>query len=239
MSHTFFCNNLMPIWRPNFRIHFKNDKLAVYGRAPFSTSSENRQKIVGVRQTGNAERAFEFIEKNLKLVPSEDMLISARQRENSLREYATYMTMLPHQINMRNKAMSRESLHGLQVIAKRKNNIKHSLVSLTEIVESPISREALKHCEEIGENIEKSTINASRKAIDKYAEFCLESQNVAFLYAVNKRTFHSLVYTLRGFRFNGTTPKEVGIHQFIASVDSGFVAADFFSQMVSEETLIF
>ena len=179
-------------------------------------------------QAGNSEKAFEFSMENLELQPSDRMLSNASARGCSIREYAARIATLPMRINERNKEMAHSTYHPLEVLKKFKNKVADLMMDINELINSPLITQALGHYQQDN----TFTIHVLKETIPmlkKYAEYCLENKNMAFLMSINKRTFYSVVYSLNGFRFSGSNYKEVGIHQFISSIKSSVVCGDYYS----------
>ncbi|KAK3884974.1 hypothetical protein Pcinc_010817 [Petrolisthes cinctipes] len=239
--HTFLCNNFIPIWRPDFRIHFKNNKLLLQGRMPDPQSLEKDRKmnVFGFCQTGDSEKAFEFIRDNLELVSSDDMLLSTSANKCSIRGYATVITSLPSIINDKNKEMAKSTDHCLNVLKKNKESIGSILKSIREVVKSPLIDSALMHYKNSLEATSPAIESKeSRRRMGDYARYCLETQNVNFLMGINKRTFHSVAYALNGFRYSGSDYKDVGMHQFIISIRSVITAGDYYSRASERNTAV-
>lgn len=232
--HQMFCNNVLSVRRPGFKTHFKCDKFAIQGRVNDPHNKDKRIKDITSTQAGNSEKAFEFSEENLELQPSDGMLSNANARGCSIREYAARIAALPMRINERNKEMARSEYHPMTVMGESRNKVADLLIDIGELIDSPLVAEALEHYKksDTTTNPDISPVSASKESrmmMKKYARYCLENKNVAFLMGINKKTFHSVIYSLNGFRFSGSNYKEVGIHQFISSIKSAVVCGDYYS----------
>ena len=233
--HQMFCNNILSVRRPGFKTHFKCDKFVIQGRVNDTHNKDKRIKDITSMQAGNSEKAFEFSRKNLMLQPSDGMLSYAKDRNCSIREYAARIAALPMRINECNKEMASYGAHSpMEVLMKSRNKVANLMTDISELIDSPLIAEALEHYKKSDTTTNPnilpiSAVKESRMMMKKYARYCLENQNVAFLMSINRKTFHSVVYNLIGFRFSGSNYKEVGIHQFISSIKSSVVCGDYYS----------
>nr|BDT63267.1 MAG: wsv285-like protein [Hemigrapsus takanoi nimavirus] len=232
--HQMFCNNVLSVRRPDFKTHFKCDKFAIQGRVNDPHNKDRRIKDITSMQAGNSEAAFEFSKENLELQPSDGMLTNANGRGCSIREYATRITALPMRVNELNKEMASSGYHPMAAVGGFKNKVADLMTDIGELIDSPLIAEALEHYKksDATTNPDISPVSASKESrmmMKKYARYCLENKNVAFLMGINKMILYSVVYSLNGFRFSGSNYKEVGIHQFISSIKSAVVCGDYYS----------
>lgn len=236
-GHTFFCHNMMPVWRPNFRVHFRNSKLMIQGRLPDTHRPDSKLKVWGVVQEGDSDHAFDFLKTQSKLMSSGEMLNACNKRQMSLREYATKVSLTPYRINILNKDMAKSLDHETNTIISNSERINDEMCLLRETICSPMVAKAIAHYTnsvEADGRVRKS--KESRRLMQVFARFCLEKMNVSFLMGVNKRVFHSAVYNITGMRVGGKDVKDVGLHQFTASVTSALVAGDYFSKASAAST---
>ena len=229
--HHIFCNNILSVRRRGFKTHFRCDRFAIQGRV---NNNDKRIKDITSMQAGNSEKAFEFCNENLELQSSDGMLSNANKRGCSIREYAARIAALPMRVNERNKEMARSEHHPIEVVLNFKKKVVDLMTDIVELVNSPLIARALEHYKKSDKTLNPditplASLKESRMMMSKYARYCLENNNVAFLMGINKKTFHSIVYSLNGFRFSGSNYKEVGIHQFISSIKSAVVCGDYYN----------
>ena len=236
--HIMFCNNIISVRRSGFKTHFKCDKFAIQGRVSDPLNKDKRTKAITSMQAGNSEKAFEFSKENLKLQPSDEMLLNANAKESSIREYAARLATLPMRINQCNKEMtiSSKENHLGHMPHMFNNKIATLLKDINELIDSPLISEALKHYYmNTSNDFSVDSFKESRMMMRQYARYCLENSNIAFLMGINKKIFYSVIYNLNGFRFSGSNHREVGIHQFISSIKSSVVCGDYYSAYTEKD----
>ncbi|KAK8393527.1 hypothetical protein O3P69_006693 [Scylla paramamosain] len=159
---------------------------------------------------------------------------AGNSEEFEFREYTARIATLPMRINERNKEIDCSEHHPMVTMEVFKNKVADLMMDIGELINSPLIAKVLEHYKksDTTTNPGISLVSASKESrmmMRKYAQYCLENMNLAFLMGINKKTFYSVVYNLNGFSFSASNYKEVNIYQFISSIKSAVVCGDYYS----------
>lgn len=237
--HHAFCPSVLVTHREGYMVHFKNNKLYIQGR-------RNGEKVITTMQGGQSKPAFERMVDS-ELTSTEAQTKYASSNNLSIREYGTQVSEAPAKLTkilryMKecNEKSPSSFSHSLSIVLRCMNRLAEFMTFLQSFTRISIFDKSLEKYHRLNvisdENTDKK-VKVNKAAISLTRDFmrlALENQNAAFLAAVNKKIFHSVIYTINGFRYTGAHARDVELQQFVGSISSSVVCADYYSEAFSK-----
>lgn len=233
--HHSVCPNVIAAHRKGHKIHFKNNKLCIQGR-------RNREKTITTKQGGQSKPAFERMVDS-ELTSADAQIKYASNKKLSIREYGTRVSDAPANLTKIVRYMedfSRRNSDLLDNVVNFMEKLAEYMIMLQSFCRISIfdkSLEKYRKLKDISDDDKQKKVTVINTAISlarDFARFALENQNAAFLAAVNRKIFHSVIYTINGFRYTGTHARDVELQQFVGSISSSVVCADYYSAASSK-----